>query len=153
MKQARKDEAKILEELKLPLVEEELVPIYRLREHGKVRITKKVVTEERQITVTIRREELEIERLPPQEGDSVELGSGDRPYEETSYTIPLYEDQVEINTRPVLREEVRITKRAFESQRTFADDVRKEEVEIEETHQPGPPGQMEERWTGRSEKA
>ena len=54
----------VSEEVRIPLVEEEVDVEKRTREAGQVRIRKEVVTEEKQVTVPVTREEVTIETAP-----------------------------------------------------------------------------------------
>lgn len=133
---------------RIQLREEVLQPQKEPVETGEVFIRKVVVTEEKTITVPIRREEIVVERRsaspssadqvvnqplqqPEQqpgqqiEGRLVELG------ENESIRVPLYTEQVFIEKRPVVAEEVVVSKRNVQEIRRFADTVRREEVRLE----------------------
>lgn len=84
---------------------------------GRVRISKRVVTEERVMTVTIRREELVVEHLPvdtdPQHDSLVTQRSPDVVHPASTGPTPvlellLSEEEVEVSTRVVPRERVRV---------------------------------------------
>lgn len=55
-----------------------LVPEYRLKQVERVRVTKKVITEQKQITLSARRQKLEIERsaADPERSGAPEPGGG-----------------------------------------------------------------------------
>jgi uncharacterized protein (TIGR02271 family) len=118
------------ESLRVPLVEEELVPEKRAREVGAVRIHKRVVTEHRRITVPVRREEVYVERVPasPQGDDE---GPDVPPFEERTFSIPVFEEEIEVVKHPRIREEVRVTKVLREVERVAEGDVRRSEVAVE----------------------
>jgi len=111
---------------------------------GEVVIRKVVVTEEKTITVPIRREEIVIERRnvssfsadqpvqqPVQqpvtqgEGRLVELG------ENEVIRIPLYTEQISIEKRPIVAEEVLVSKRNVQEIRRYTDTIRHEEPRLE----------------------
>ena len=109
-------------------------------EIGEVFIRKVVVTEEKTITVPIRREEIVIERRSvsptsadqpvhqPElqiEGRLVELG------ENECIHIPLRTEQVFIEKRPMVTEEVLVSKRNVQEIRRFTDTVQREEARLE----------------------
>jgi uncharacterized protein (TIGR02271 family) len=65
------------------------------------------------------------------ETEGVGLGREREP-ERVTVTVPVYEEEVEITKRPVVREEIVITKEAHQEQKTAEATVRKEKAEIEE---------------------
>ena len=85
---------------------------------GRVRIAKRVVTEERQVTVTVRREELVVEHLPVQGAQGYDdrhgLDGGDALEGSGTHAGPpavemwLSEEEVEVTTRVVPKERVRL---------------------------------------------
>lgn len=117
------------EEARMPLKEEELVVDKQRREAGEVRLRKEVSTEERQVSVPVTREDVRIERVPAS-GTTRETAAGEA-FREEETRVPLYEEEVEIRKRPVVREEVRVTKEAHTEDRPIRETVRKEEVEID----------------------
>ncbi len=107
---------------------------------GEVLIRKVVVTEEKTITVPIKREEIVIERrsvpapsddeaahLPaqPREGRVIEVA------ENEIIRIPLYTEQISIEKHPVMAEEVLVSKSGIQETRHFTDTVQREEVRME----------------------
>jgi uncharacterized protein (TIGR02271 family) len=118
------------EDTTIPLHEEELTAEKRERQAGEVKVRKDVVTEHKTITVPVTREEVHVERVPASGRAEV---SGDAFKEGKSISVPVREEEVDIRKRPVVREEVRISKtRRQEEQRADAD-VRREEARIEGT--------------------
>jgi uncharacterized protein (TIGR02271 family) len=122
------------EDIVIDLATEELVAQKRVREVGQVRITKVVRTEVKHFSVAVRREELHIERLEVAPEEAREAGSGAAlgPFEEGTLVIPLYEEQVEVHTRPRVWQEVRVSKRVEEVPREVRGTVRREEARVEE---------------------
>ncbi|WP_437968411.1 YsnF/AvaK domain-containing protein [Sorangium sp. So ce260] len=114
-------------EIRVPLVEEEITAGTTVQEVGRVQIRKEVVTEEKQVTVPVAREVVHVERVP---------ASGERPIasgttiEEGSISIPVREEQVEISKRPVVKEELRISKEVVHEQAQARATVRREEPEV-----------------------
>jgi uncharacterized protein (TIGR02271 family) len=121
------------DEIRVPLVEEEITAEKRTRNIGEVRVHKHVVVKQKQITVPVMHEEIRVERV------QVEPTSSRTPTEgafvESTVSIPLHDEEVEIHKRAVVREEVRLTRQTFQEERTATTEVRKEEIDIEE-----PPG-------------
>jgi uncharacterized protein (TIGR02271 family) len=116
------------EDVRVPIAEEELVAEKRERQAGEVRVHKDVVTEHKQIDVPVTREEVHVERVPVQGGDA--RGAEAR-FEKDDVRVPVREEEVEIRKRPVVREEVRVSKTARREERRAEGDVRREEVEID----------------------
>jgi uncharacterized protein (TIGR02271 family) len=89
---------------------------------------KDVVTEEKHVTVPVRREEVRVERRPV----TGEARVADTAFEKDTVRVPVTEEEVEIRKRPVVREEVRVSKAVHEEQRTASEPVRRETVDIDE---------------------
>jgi uncharacterized protein (TIGR02271 family) len=114
-------------ETRLPLVEEELEVDKHIEQKGEVRVTKEVVTEQKQVTVPVTREEVKVERVPVDRREASEL-----PIEKGQVTVPVMEEEVTVSKRPVVREEVRVSKEAVQEQRTASGEVRREEAHVEQ---------------------
>ena len=101
------------------------------REAGSVKARKGVRTEREEVRVPKRREEVDVDRDPVEgearEADGVEIG------DEEEIVIPVYEEEVVISKRVVLKEEVRIRKRVVEDVEVAEVDLRKEQVEIDDS--------------------
>jgi uncharacterized protein (TIGR02271 family) len=115
------------EEVRVPLAEEELTAEKHLRDAGQVRITKEVVTEQKQMTVPVTREEVHVERVPASGSDRVDEAA----FEERTISVPIREEEVEIKKRPRVREEVRVSKTARTEERRADAEVRHEEARVE----------------------
>jgi uncharacterized protein (TIGR02271 family) len=113
------------DEVRVALKEEELVAGKRTRQAGAVRVKKEVITEEKQITVPVTHEEVQVERVPA--GGQ----PADEQFSEQEIAVPLQEEEVVVAKRPVVREEVRVTKRPVTEERVASETVRREEAEIE----------------------
>lgn len=95
---------------------------------ARVRVSKRVVVEERSVDVTLRHERVEIERVSVNR--VVEQVSPIR--QEGDVTIvPVYEEVMV--KQLVLKEELRITRRSTEEQRPQPVSLRREEVEVTRT--------------------
>ena len=115
------------EETTIPLAEEEITAVKRDQEVGRVRVHKDVVTEDKQITVPVRKEEVRVERVPAS-GTASEAD-----FSEGTEEIAVHEERVEIEKRPVVREEVRIGKDVHEETKTESARVRRETADVETT--------------------
>lgn len=114
-------------EIRVPLAEEELEVAKTVHEAGRVRVTKHVEVEERDIRVPVMHEEVQVERVA---SASREPATGEA-FEDRTFTIPVREEEIEIRKRPVVREEVRVATRAYEDEREFHEPVRREVADVE----------------------
>ena len=112
---------------RIQLREEELQVHKQLVETGKVRVRKEVVTEHRTIEVPVQREEIVIERHAPNGAPVPDSDIG--PGEEIH--IPVRREQVFVEKRPVVKEEVTVGKRVVQDTERVGGEVRKEEVRVE----------------------
>ena len=124
--QSRGDDLEDEDELRVQRTEEELAAGTREREAGALNVRKRVRTDREQIEVPTRHEEVSVERVPV-EGEATEAEIGD---EEVS--IPVTEEEVVVEKRPVAKEEVRIRKDVVEDTEVVEEDVRREEVDVDE---------------------
>ena len=122
------------EDLRVQRSEEELRASVREREAGQVNVRKSVKTEREMVRVPKRREEVDIERLPV-EGEArsaIEADIG-----EDEVVLQVFEEEVVVTKRVVLKEEVRLRKRVVEDEEVLEVDLRKEEVEIDDMTERG----------------
>jgi uncharacterized protein (TIGR02271 family) len=114
------------DELRVQRTEEELVAGTREREAGQLKVRKRVRTDREHIEVPTRHEEVSVERVPV-EGDASEAEIGD-----DEVVVPVTEEEVVVGKRPVVKEEVRIRKDVVEDTEVVEEDVRREEVDVED---------------------
>ena len=114
------------DELRVQRTEEELRAGTRERQAGEVGVRKTVRTDRERIEVPTRHEEVTVDRVPV-EGEATEAEIG-----EDEVSVPLTEEQVVVEKRPVAKEEVRIRKEVVEDTEVVEEDVRREEVEIDD---------------------
>lgn len=116
------------DELKVQRSEEEVRVGTRGREAGAVKVRKSVRTEREQVRVPKRREEIDIERVPGEgrEVSGVEIGEDDE------VVVQVFEEEVVVSKRTVLKEEIRLRKKVVEDEEVVEVDLRKEEVDIED---------------------
>jgi uncharacterized protein (TIGR02271 family) len=114
------------DELRVQRSEEELAAGTREREAGQLKVRKRVRTDREQIEVPTRHEEVSVERVPV-EGEATEAEIGD-----DEVSVPVTEEEVVVEKRPVAKEEVRIRKDVVEGTETVEEDVRREEVDVED---------------------
>lgn len=117
---------------RIPLVEEELDVTKRQREAGEVRIHKTVTEERRDISVPVMKEEVHVERVPAS-GDArtAAADASGATFREETVSVPVMEEEVEIRKRPVVREELRVSKERHVEQRAASETVRREDADVE----------------------
>lgn len=118
------------EELRVQRAEEELDTGIRTREAGSVRVRKTVHTDHEEFRVPRRYEEVEIERVPV-EGEAREAPEGTE-LGEDEVVMRIYEEEVMVSKRVVLKEEIRLHKEVVEKEEIIEEDIRREEVEIDD---------------------
>jgi uncharacterized protein (TIGR02271 family) len=116
------------------LQEERLVAHKELEEAGRVRIRKEVEEVPRRLEVEAYYEDVEIEHVPigrivkeqepPREEDGV-------------YIVPVYEEQLVVVKRLLLKEEIHIRRHGATETRLFEDTVRRERLVVEDPDQTG----------------
>jgi uncharacterized protein (TIGR02271 family) len=114
------------DELRVQRTEEELVAGTREREAGQLKVRKRVRTDHEQIAVPTRHEEVSVERVPVS-GEATEAEIGD-----DEVVVPVTEEEVVVSKRPVVKEEVRIRKDVVEDTEVVEEDVRREEIDVED---------------------
>jgi uncharacterized protein (TIGR02271 family) len=119
--------------------EEEARAGVREREAGRVRASKGVRTEREVVRVPKRSEEVEIERVPA-EGEAREAGGAtEADIGEEEVVLQVFEEEVVVTKRVVLKEEIRLRKRVAWEEEIVEVDLRKEEVEIDDGTERGGP--------------
>lgn len=94
---------------------------------GEVRVRKETRTEHKTIDVPVTREEVVIERRPAS-GDAASASDlGD----DQEVRIPVREEQLNVEKRAVVAEEVRVGKRRVQDTRHVDETLRKEEIKVE----------------------
>jgi uncharacterized protein (TIGR02271 family) len=110
--------------------EEELRVGTQARERGRARLRKYVTTEEQQVTVPVQREEVRVEREPITDANLDAATSGPAISEE-EHEVTLREEEVVVEKRAVPRERVRLDKDTVTEERQVAEEVRKEQIEVD----------------------
>jgi uncharacterized protein (TIGR02271 family) len=118
------------DELRVQRTEEELAAGTREREAGEVRVNKRVRTDREQVRVPTRHEEVSVERVPVEGREASEAEIG-----EDEVYMPVVEDEVVVEKRPEVKEEIRVRKDAVQEEELIEEDVRKEEVDVEDQTQ------------------
>jgi len=114
--------------LRVPAHEEELTATTRPVERGQVRVDKRIVEEDRAIDVPINEERVTITRRAVDR----EAGVDDLAFQEDTIEIPLRSEEVDVQKRNRVVEEIDIAKDTVQSTKRVADTVRREEVNVDE---------------------
>ena len=127
------------EDLRVQRSEEELRAGVREREAGQVNVKKSVRTEHEVVRVPKRREEVVIERVPV-DGEAREASTATvTDIGEDEVVVQVFEEEVVVSKKIVLKEEIRIRKRVAWDEEAVEVDLRKEEVEIDDQSARGGP--------------
>ncbi|MFI9383932.1 DUF2382 domain-containing protein [Kutzneria sp. NPDC052558] len=95
-------------------------------ESGRVRLHKYVVTEEQQVTVPVRHEEVRVEREPVTGGEQARIGEDDQ-------EVVLHAERPVVETEAVPVEKVRLRTETVTEQRTVSGKVRKERIDVDDS--------------------
>lgn len=96
-----------------------------------MRIRKVVVTEERTLTIQVRREELHLEDEPITGGEPTSSAMGDN----REVIVVLHEERPVVTTEVVAVERARIATYRVSEEQTVTDEVRREVVDVADTRQ------------------
>jgi uncharacterized protein (TIGR02271 family) len=117
------------EEIRIPVMEEELTATVRPQEAGAVRIAKDVVEEERTLDVPVTEERVRVERRVvdrPVSAADVDA------FQETVIDVPLRTETVDVQKQARVAEEVVVSKEATQRTEQVRGTVRREEVVVDE---------------------
>ena len=116
--------------------EEELKVGTTQRESGRARLRKYVVTEDVQQTVPVRREEVRIEREPITDANVGNATDGPAISEE-EHEVVLHEEEVVTEKRTVPKERVRMDKDVEIEEQTVNEELRKEQIDVDDAGRGG----------------
>ncbi len=111
--------------------EEELQVGTARRERGRARLRKYVVTEQVEQTVPVQREEVRVEREPVTDAN-VDRATDGPAISDEEHEVVLHEEEVVTEKRAVPKERVRMSKDTVTDEETVSEDVRKEQIEVDE---------------------
>ncbi len=129
--QSQGDDLADEDELRVQRSEEELRAGTREREAGSMKVRKRVRTDRERIEVPTKHEEVSVERVPVS-GEATEAQIG-----EDEVNVPVTEEEVVTDKRAVAKEEIRLRKDVVEDTEVVEDDVRREEVDVEDATERG----------------
>jgi uncharacterized protein (TIGR02271 family) len=104
-------------------------------ESGRVRLRKYVVTEEQQITVPVKHEEVHVTREPLSAEDARAAG-GKAGIGDEEVEVILHEERPVVAKETVLVERIGLSTETVQEERQVRDTVRKEQVEIDDSGKP-----------------
>jgi len=116
-----------VEDVRMPIREEELVVGKRQDEIGRVRLHTEVVEEQQTITEPVTREQVSVERVAVQGAYT----PGPDVFTEQDIDVPVMGEELTVDKRAVVKEEVRLRKDTVTEQQQVSDTVRKERVTVE----------------------
>jgi uncharacterized protein (TIGR02271 family) len=111
--------------------EEELRVGTEARERGRVRLRKYVTTEQVTQTVPVQREEARVEREPITDAN-VDAAMAGPDISEAEHEVVLHEEEPVVEKRTVPRERVRLDKEAVSGEEQVAEEVRKEQIDVDD---------------------
>jgi uncharacterized protein (TIGR02271 family) len=117
------------ETIRIPVREEELTATTRPVERGQVRIQKDVVAEDRTLEVPVTEERLTVNRRVVDRDAPVDAGA----YAEDTIEIPLLSEEVDVQKRDRVVEEIEIGKEAVQRTEQVRGTVLREEVRVDES--------------------
>lgn len=124
---AERSRSRSADEQVLELREEELRARKEVVETGQVRIGKDVVEERESLDVPVTREEVTIERHPVQRRPAEGSISDDS----ATIRVPVREEQVSVDKRTVVTDEINVGKRQVQDTERVSGTVRREEARID----------------------
>ncbi len=116
--------------------EEELRVGTARRERGRVRLRKYVTTEQVEQTVPVKRERARVEREPITDANLDAATSGPEISEE-EHEVILREEEPVVEKRVVPRERVRLDKDTMTDEERVAEEIRKEQIEVQDEDRTG----------------
>ena len=118
----------------LELKEEQLVPRKELRDLGQVLVRKEVEDVPRRLEAEAYREEAVIEHVPVGQVVKEQVA----PWEEDGVlVVPVYEEQLVLVKRLVMKEQIRIRREGTTEKRLFEDTIRRERLVVEDPNRTG----------------
>jgi uncharacterized protein (TIGR02271 family) len=114
--------------LRVPVHEEELTATKRPVDRGSVKVSKDVVTEEQMLDVPVTEERVQVERRAVDR----EVTPDDTAFQEGTISVPVKGEEVDLQKRTRVTEEVDIGKQATQQTEQVSGTVRKERVRVED---------------------
>ena len=112
--------------MKVRLLEEELHVNKAERQIGEVEVSKRIVTEQVEVPVTLEREEIIIHRHAATGDVGAEVGD----ITDQTIVVPVREEYAEVTKSAHVAEEIEIERRVTSQEQTISDTVRREELDV-----------------------
>jgi len=119
-------------DIRVPVYEEDLVVGKREQEEGRVHLHKEVTSEQETIPVTLRREEVTVERVPVDQ-NNMDPNAVTDAFKNADIDVPVMGEEAVVGKQVREVEEVRLHKNATTEQQQVSDTVRKERVVVDGT--------------------
>jgi len=117
------------EEIRIPVIEEELTATVRPQAAGTVRIEKTVVAEDRVLDVPVTEERVRVaRRVVDRPASATDIGA----FEDQVIEVPLRTEEVALQKQARVKEEVVVSKEAVQRTERVAVTVRREEVSVDD---------------------
>jgi uncharacterized protein (TIGR02271 family) len=129
--------------IRVPVHEEELTATKRPVERGQVRIDKDVVTEQRTLDVPVTEERARIERRAVDREAPTDADA----FRKETIEVPIRGEEVELQKRTRVAEEVEIGKETTQRTERAADTIRREAVRVDDSGTAGAGTTAASRWT------
>jgi uncharacterized protein (TIGR02271 family) len=120
-------------EIRVPVVEERLNVAKAPVEAGSVEVRKDVVSEQVNVPVELRREEVTVNRVDVPDRP-VQAGDLEGAFEEGTVRVPVRAEQAIIEKEAVVTGEVVINREQTTDRQTISDTVRREQVDVDENY-------------------
>lgn len=115
--------------LRVDRSEEELTATTRGVERGGVTVNKSVVEEERELDVPVTEERVNVSRRTVDR----DVNAGDDAFVEGTINVPVYGEEVDVEKRARVVEEIDINKETVQGSERVSDTVRREQVNVDES--------------------
>jgi len=126
-------------EMRVPVMEEQLNVGKRQAEMGEVQIHKTVSQEQVNVPVELRREEVNVQQVDVN-NRPLAAGEYDTAFQEGTIRVPVRGEEAVVNKQAVVTGEVAINKTVTAEQQTIADTVRREHVQVDDSSVRATPG-------------
>jgi uncharacterized protein (TIGR02271 family) len=120
--------------IEVPLSEEEVKVGKRTVKAGEVKLHKTITTEQVNVPVELKHEDIIVEHVPAHE-----VEAGKNPFQEEQIKIPLSREEPVVEKETRVTGGVRVRKTEGAEERTISESVRREDVNIDESGKTVPP--------------
>lgn len=126
--------------IEVPISEEQVKVGKRTVGAGKVKLHKTVTTEQVNVPVELKHEDIVIERVTAHE-----VGSAKDPFQEEQIKVPLSREEPVVDKEVRVKDGVRVQKTEGTEERTIRENIRREDIAIDESGKISPPATPENR--------